>query len=82
MPRAEWKDASAFKIAIPPEEVAAAFTALVQDLYAKIRCLTHESQTLAAIRDTLLPKLTSGQIRVPDAIDPGEVIEPLVGEAP
>jgi type I restriction enzyme S subunit len=80
MPRAEWKDASAFKIAIPPEEVAAAFTALVQDLYAKIRCLTHESRTLAAIRDALLPRLISGQIRVPDTSDPGEVIEPLVDE--
>lgn len=26
-----------------------------------------ESRTLAAIRDTLLPKLISGELRVPDA---------------
>lgn len=81
MPRAEWKDASAFKIAMPPEEVAAAFTALVHDLYAKIRSLTHESGTLTAIRDTLLPRLISGAIRVPDTTDPGELIEPLVDES-
>jgi len=81
MPRAEWKDAAAFKIAIPPEEVAAAFTALAQDLYAKIRGLIHESRTLASIRDTLLPRLVSGQIRVPDTADPADVVQPLVNEA-
>ena len=26
----------------------------------------HESRTLAALRDTLLPKLISGEVRVPD----------------
>jgi type I restriction enzyme, S subunit len=81
MPRAEWNDASAFKIAIPPDEVAAAFTAPVQALYAKIRYLTHESRTLASIRDTLLPKLISGQIRVPDTAVPDNVIEAVVDDA-
>lgn len=28
---------------------------------------SHESMTLAAIRDALLPKLISGELRVPDA---------------
>ena len=81
MPRAEWNDASAFEIAIPPIEQAATFTALVHDLYANIRSLTHESRTLGAIRDTVLPKLISGEIGVPGTAEPGEVIEPLVDEA-
>jgi type I restriction enzyme S subunit len=81
MPRAEWKDASAFKIAIPPTEAAAAFTALVWDIYAKNRCLTHESRTLGSIRDALLPELISGRTSVLDTTDPGEINEPLVDEA-
>lgn len=35
-----------------------------------------ESRTLTALRDTLLPKLISGEIRVPDTTDPEEVIGP------
>ncbi len=35
--------------------------------------LAHESDTLAALRDTLLPKLISGELRIPDA-------ERMVGE--
>jgi len=35
--------------------------------------LAHESATLAALRDTLLPKLISGELRIPDA-------ERIVGE--
>lgn len=40
-----------------------------------------ESRTLAAARDELLPRLISGETRVPDTADPGEVIEPFVDEA-
>ncbi len=34
---------------------------------AKIRSFEEQSRTLAALRDTLLPKLISGEVRVPDA---------------
>lgn len=74
MPRAEWKDASSLEIAVPPIEAAAEFTGLVKTLYKQIVALTHESRTLAAVRDALLPKLVSGDIRVPDTPDPEEVI--------
>jgi type I restriction enzyme, S subunit len=40
--------------------------------------LIGESRTLCAIREELLPKLISGQIRVADTSDPDEVIGPLV----
>jgi type I restriction enzyme S subunit len=42
--------------------------------------LWRESLLLIALRDTLLPKLISGQIRVPDTHDPEEVIGPVVEE--
>jgi type I restriction enzyme, S subunit len=33
----------------------------------RVRSSLHESLTLAALRDTLLPRLLSGEIRVKDA---------------
>jgi hypothetical protein len=40
-----------------------------------------ESRTLAAIRNTLLPKLVSAQIRVPDSYKPDETIGTVVEQA-
>jgi type I restriction enzyme S subunit len=36
-------------------------------MHARIDEAINESRTLAALRDTLLPKLISGEVRVPDA---------------
>jgi type I restriction enzyme S subunit len=80
MPRAEWRDAGQLPIAVPPTDVAAEFTKMTRSIYAQIRALTHESRALTAIRDALLPKLVSGQIRVPDTADPEEVIGPVAEE--
>lgn len=65
MPRAEWKDAGAYMVAIPPTELAEEFSALVRSFYGMIGALTRETDTLAAIRDALLPRLISGELRVP-----------------
>lgn len=43
-----------------------AFSELIQPLFAKVRVNTDENVTLASLRDTLLPKLISGELRVPD----------------
>lgn len=67
MPRAEWKVAGDYRIARPPEAEAAVFSDLCRLFYEHIVGLTHESRTLAEIRDELLPKLVSGQIRARDA---------------
>ena len=40
--------------------------------------LANETITLASVRDALLPKLVSGEIRVPNSTDPAEAIEPMV----
>jgi type I restriction enzyme S subunit len=45
----------------------AAFEATVSPIDDHIEVKEHESRTLAALRDTLLPKLISGEIRVSDA---------------
>lgn len=43
------------------------FGEIVDPLFAQIRCVTEESRTLAQLRDTLLPKLISGELRIADA---------------
>jgi type I restriction enzyme S subunit len=54
-------------VLVPSREVLAAFEAQVAPLYNKISANLRQSATLAAIRDILLPKLLSGEIRVREA---------------
>jgi type I restriction enzyme S subunit len=55
------------KILVPIREVLKCFVEQVEQLYHRIVANLHETRTLAAIRDALLPKLLSGEIRVKDA---------------
>ena len=52
---------------VPNSAVLRAFSRLVGSLLARIAQDDRESRTLAALRDTLLPKLISGDLRVKDA---------------
>jgi type I restriction enzyme S subunit len=55
-------------IVMPSEEkVYASFEESVQSLLLKCEAGRRESRALAVLRDTLLPKLISGELRVPDA---------------
>lgn len=56
-----------FTIAMPSESAAVAFTENVQPLFKYIRAGMEESRKLAEVRDYLLPKLLSGQVRVDSA---------------
>jgi type I restriction enzyme S subunit len=47
------------------QPVATAFEAVVASLMAKIKANCTQKRTLAELRDTLLPKLLSGELRVP-----------------
>ncbi|MDE7220528.1 MAG: restriction endonuclease subunit S [Oscillospiraceae bacterium] len=57
-------DTLQFEFALPPAEEISAFTAIVQPMYQQIRVNTIENDKLKRIRDTLLPKLMSGEIKV------------------
>jgi type I restriction enzyme S subunit len=57
---------SHFHIVEPPEVVAELFGGLIKPLFARASAATKESRTLAVLRDTLLPKLISGERRVSD----------------
>jgi len=67
MPRTNWRYMSAFKIALPPSQVAARFSEIVHPMINRIQHSIFEQQSLATLRDTLLPRLISGELRVPDA---------------
>jgi len=54
-----------FNIAAPPAEILTEFGNLVEPLIALSSAATRESYALAQLRDSLLPKLISGSIRVP-----------------
>jgi type I restriction enzyme S subunit len=50
-----------------PEPIAHAFGSIVASMFARASKASAESRTLAALRDALLPKLISGELRVKDA---------------
>lgn len=47
--------------------VCRAFAEVVPPLFARLRSNAEENRTLTKLRDVLLPKLISGELRVPDA---------------
>jgi type I restriction enzyme S subunit len=56
-----------FWLAVPPLEISHRFDELTGSVMKNIKANTDQSRTLANLRDTLLPKLLSGEIRVSDA---------------
>jgi type I restriction enzyme S subunit len=60
-------DIDRFRMVVPSERELGAFNALAQPLYKRIVTAKQESRRVAALRDALLPKLISGELRVPDA---------------
>ena len=48
----------------PPANLTAAFDRTVEPLLSQIRANLHQSRTLATLRDTLLPKLLSGELAI------------------
>ena len=63
-----------YLIVKPSKEVAECFGMISDPIMQKIKKNDEETRTLASLRDTLLPKLISGEPRVPDA-------EKFIGEA-
>ena len=54
-------------IVVPTQRIMKRFSEAARPLLDRVAANIAESQTLAGIRDTLLPKLLSGEIRVKDA---------------
>lgn len=67
MPRTSWRDMARYKVVLPNRHISERFTKQVRPLVETIRCNIMQFRTLAALRDALLPKLLSGEIRVCEA---------------
>ncbi len=67
MPRTNWRDMAGYEVAMPSRLIAQFFTQQIRPLVERINVNVHASRTLATMRDALLPKLISGEIRVRDA---------------
>ncbi|GIW12565.1 MAG: type I restriction system specificity protein [Tepidiforma sp.] len=61
------KDFQAIPCVRPPREAVSAFETMLSPIDSRIEVTERESVTLAALRDVLLPRLISGELRVKDA---------------
>ncbi|MCO6457899.1 MAG: restriction endonuclease subunit S [Pirellulaceae bacterium] len=60
-------DMRQIQVCWPPKAIHQAFCELAGPLFESYFTKTLESQTLSSVRDTLLPKLLSGELRIPEA---------------
>lgn len=57
------------KLCIPPPELVDAFVAIASPLMSRIEANEHHRVTLTELRDTLLPRLISGKLRLPETAE-------------
>jgi type I restriction enzyme S subunit len=67
MPRTSWRDVGGFDVVLPLQNVAAAFNAIVSPMFERIHANIERTRVLTELRDTLLPRLISGKLRLPEA---------------
>ena len=77
MPRTSWSDLSKCPIALPGKEKLEAFNKVVKPMMDKLQANIPQIRSLTALRDTLLPKLMSGEVRV--EVTPTEALPNTIG---
>ena len=55
------------KLVVPSRDIAESFHRIAEPILRKCKANSDQAQTLAELRDTLLPRLISGKLRVPEA---------------
>ena len=65
MPRTNFSEIGRYKVPLPPQGVAEPFDEMCRRFFEKASDNTEQIETLIQLRDTLLPKLMKGEIRVP-----------------
>ncbi len=65
--KGHWPDFAIEKAVVPDEVTTVAFRNTTDSLIRRMRINEQQAQTLVTLRDTLLPRLISGQLRLPDA---------------
>ena len=66
--KGHWPDFIINESVVPPLEVTETFGSLVRPMVEKVLILERENISLSEIRDTLLPKLISGEVRLSQEI--------------
>jgi type I restriction enzyme S subunit len=69
MPRTSWRDLADFEVVLPGIEVAAAFNRVTRPMFERIYANIALSESLSRARDSLLPRLISGKLRLPDVTE-------------
>jgi type I restriction enzyme S subunit len=64
MPRTSWDYMKKFEILIPDTRSLGIFNRLISSFIQRIKLNVYESKNLTKTRDTLLPKLMNGQLRI------------------
>ena len=67
MPRTNWNELAKYMVVIPTEQLARKLNEIIQTQIEQIIYITHVNRSLKTLRNALLPKLISGEIRVSDA---------------
>jgi type I restriction enzyme S subunit len=52
---------------VPPKDIASQFEVSMRPIFERAHANREQAQTLASLRDALLPRLISGQLRLPEA---------------
>ena len=65
--KGHWPDFTIEKAVVPSPYLGEVFRSVVDPLMRRVRLNEVQSDSLARLRDTLLPRLISGQLRIPNA---------------
>ena len=65
--RRHWMELIVKDIVIPTPQICEAYANIVSIYHLKMESNVHQLRTITSIRDTLLPRLISGQLRIPEA---------------
>ena len=69
-------DIAALFVVMPPQELVSTFHALALEMHKRMANLADLASHLTMLRDTLLPRLISGKLRLPDGLALAEVDPP------
>lgn len=66
MPRTSWNEMCEFRFACPPDAVLKQFGQIMLSTFERGLALQMEIRTLVELRDSLLPRLISGELQIPE----------------
>lgn len=56
-----------YKVVVPTDEILKVYEGVGESVWVRVKANRQQAQTLTQLRDTLLPRLISGQLRLPEA---------------